>query len=54
MKIDANGGFILRPESAEEISKYAKRTLRAAEAVGKLPTPIDELLEAAQVRESED
>ena len=49
MKIDASGGFMLRPESAEEISKYARRTLRSAEAVGKLPTPIDKLLEAAKV-----
>ena len=49
MKIDASRGFILPPESAEEISKYARKTLRSAEAVGKLPTPVDELLEAARV-----
>ncbi len=49
MKINVGEGFILRPESAEEISKYAKRTLRAAEAFGKLPTPVDELLEAVRV-----
>lgn len=49
MKINVGEGFILRPESAEEISKYAKKTLRVAEAVGKLPTPIDDLLEAHRV-----
>lgn len=49
MKINSSGSFILRPESAQEVSKYAKRALRAAGAVGKLPTPIDELLAAAKV-----
>ena len=49
MKVDVSGGFTLRPESAEAVSKYAKRALREAEAVGELPTPVDKLLEAAGV-----
>ena len=49
MKIDASRGFTLRPESADEISKCVRRALRVAGAIGKLPTPIDELLAAARV-----
>ena len=49
MKIDTDNDLILRPESALEVSNYAKRALRAADATGKLPTPIDDLLAAAKV-----
>ena len=49
MKIDGNRGLIFRPESAKEVSKYARKALRAAGAIGKLPTPIDDLLAAAEV-----
>lgn len=44
-----SSNIIVRPESAEEVSGYARRTLRAAGAIGKLPTPIDDLLAAAKV-----
>ena len=49
MKIDTKRALIFRPESAEEVSKYARRALRAASAIGELPTPIDNLLAAAKV-----
>ena len=49
MKIDTKRALIFRPESAEEVSKYARRALRAASAIGELPTPIDDLLAAAKV-----
>ncbi len=49
MKINASGSFILRPKSAEVVSKYANKALHKAEAVGELPTPIDKLLEAEGV-----
>ncbi len=38
-----------RPDSQEEVSQIAERMLRAAGAVGKLPTPIDDLVRAAEV-----
>ena len=49
MKIDDSRGLIFRPESAKEVSKYARRALYAAGAIGKLPTPIDDLMAAAKV-----
>ncbi|MYF24205.1 MAG: ImmA/IrrE family metallo-endopeptidase [Nitrospira sp. SB0678_bin_10] len=49
MSINENRELIVRPESAEEVSKYARKTLRAADAIGRLPTPIDNLLAAAQI-----
>src|SRR5882724_2811745 len=38
-----------RPDSQDEVSEIAERMLRAADAVGKLPTPIDDLVRAADV-----
>ena len=49
MSINENRELIVRPESAEEVSKYARKTLRAADAIGRLPTPIDDLLAAAKI-----
>ena len=49
MSIDWNRDLIVRPESAEEVSKYAMKALRAADAIGQLPTPIDDLLAAAKI-----
>ena len=49
VSIDENRDLIVRPESAAEVSKYAKKALRAADAVGQLPTPIDDLLAAAKI-----
>ena len=40
---------IVRPPSADEVQKYARRALRVADAAGQLPTPIDALLEAARI-----
>ena len=42
-------GVIVRPHSTDEVQKYARRALRVADAVGQLPTPIDDLLEAARI-----
>src|SRR6058998_1802704 len=41
---------IHRPDSQTEIRKLADRALRRAAAIGKLPTPIDELIAAANLR----
>ena len=49
MSIDESRDLIRRPESAEEVSKWAGKALRIADAIGQLPTPIDDLLEAAKV-----
>ena len=42
-------GVIVHPHSADEVPKYARRALRVADAVGQLPTPIDDLLAAATI-----
>ena len=49
MSVSTNRRVIVRPESADEVSKYARRATRAADAIGQLPTPIDDLLAAAKV-----
>lgn len=49
MSVYTSGSVMVRPESADEVSKHAMRTLRAADALGKLPTPMDDLLTAAKV-----
>ena len=45
--------FSIRPDSQEEISILADRILRQAGAVGKLPTPIDDLIAAAGVKDEQ-
>lgn len=40
--------------STEEINRAAERLLRAAAANGELPTPVDRLLEAANLRQGDD
>ena len=42
-----------RPDSQDEISKLAYRALRQSGAFGKLPTPIDDLIAAAGVRDEQ-
>ena len=54
MSVQKSIGVIVRPHSADEVSKYARRALRVADAVGQLPTPIDDLLAAADDRKLED
>lgn len=49
-----NSRLVERPDSQDVVSEIAERTLRAAGAVGKLPTPIDDLIRAAKVVEEED
>ena len=49
MSINTNRRVIVRPESADEVSKFARSALQAADAIGQLPTPIDDLLAAAKV-----
>ena len=49
MSVHTSIGVIVRPHSADEVSKYARRALRVADAVGQLPTPIDDLLAAAEI-----
>ena len=49
MRIGISKDLILRPESAKEVSKCARKALRAADAIGQLPTPIDDLLAAAKI-----
>ena len=49
MNINENREIMVRLESAEEVSKYARKTLHAADAIGQLPTPIDDLLAAAEI-----
>src|SRR2546430_2317779 len=46
--------FARRPESEPQISKIADRILRKAGAVGKLPTPIDNLISSEKVEDLED
>lgn len=43
-----------RPDSAQSISALAETALRRAGAVGRLPTPIDELIAAAELTEVAD
>src|SRR5690348_15463865 len=42
-----------RPDSQVEISTLADRIIRQAGALGKLPTPIDDLIAAAGVRDEQ-
>ena len=49
MSVFTRKNVIICPESAVEVSKYARSALRAADAIGQLPTPIDDLLAAAKV-----
>ena len=49
MSVYTSRSVILRPESADVVSDYARRALRAADAIGQLPTPIDDLLAAAEI-----
>ena len=49
MSVHKSLGVIVRPHSADEVSKYARRALRVADAIGQLPTPIDDLLAAAEI-----
>lgn len=51
MKGLLNPAFFCRPQSVAEISKLSERTLRQAGAIGILPTPIDEVINAATVTE---
>src|SRR6266567_3340115 len=41
-------------EAADEIRQQADRLLRAADAYGRFPTPVDHLLRASQLTESEE
>ena len=41
-------------EAADEISNQAGRLLRAADAYGRFPTPVDDLVRASQLREAGD
>ena len=50
MSVHTSIGVIVRPHSADEVSKYARSALRVADAVGQLPTPIDDLLAAAKLK----
>ena len=49
MRVRASKSVIVRPEGADEVWKYAKRALQAADAVGRLPTLIEELMAAAEI-----
>lgn len=42
--------IIQPPESSAEIILLAEKTLKKAEAFGKLPTPIDDLIEASKIK----
>jgi len=41
-------------EAADEISRQADRLLRAADAYGRFPTPVDDLVRASQLSEASD
>lgn len=43
-----------KPDSQSEIAKLAYRAMRRSGVIGKLPTPIDDLIAAAGVRNEED
>jgi hypothetical protein len=43
--------LILPLDNADEIARYARQTLRNSGAIGKLPTPIDDLLSSAKIDE---
>ena len=49
MRVNSSNIVVVRLESADEVSEYARRALRAADAIGKLPTPIDDLSKAAAI-----
>ena len=49
MSVYTNRSVIVRPESGDIVSDYARRALRAADAIGQLPTPINDLLAAAKI-----
>ena len=49
MRVYTRRSVIVRPESGEAVSDCARRALRAADAIGQLPTPIDDLLAAAEI-----
>ncbi len=51
---DSNQSIVYLPESATEIFQIADRTLIAAGAKGKLPTPIEDLLEATKIAHETD
>lgn len=50
----ATPNIIVSPETAPELIKIADRALRVAGARGKLPTPIDDLIEASNIIEDHD
>lgn len=49
MRVSFRNSVVVRSESADEVSKYARRALLAADAIGQLPTPIDDLSKAAAI-----
>jgi Zn-dependent peptidase ImmA (M78 family) len=49
-----NSHLIISPESAPEIVRIADRALRTAGARGKLPTPIEDLIQAAKITDEVD
>src|SRR5260221_14528766 len=51
---DSNPPVICLPESAPEIFQIADRALIAADAKGKLPTPMEDLLRAAKIARETD
>ena len=46
--------LILLPDSAQDITRIAERALRAAGAAGKLPTPMEDLVGAAGIKNEAD
>ena len=49
MRFFTSRSAIAHPESAVKVSEYAKKALRASDAIGQLPTPIDNLMTAAKI-----
>lgn len=43
--------FILKPEEHDAIKKEARKILKAAKAIGVFPTPIEKLMEAANIEQ---
>lgn len=51
MKRFAKSSLTVKPENEQELSQRAERLLHKADAVGVLPTPIDDVVKAARITE---
>lgn len=47
-------GFVLAPELSDRVARYARGALVAAEGLGRIPTPLDDVTEALRLGSPED